>query len=235
MCEGLKSIRIGQSAAKTLSMRNVQRLSRKGVGPSGPKRAAPATGEDIVCSLRKRKACMMVTSLHWKASMDDTKRVERDVQRFHSGYVVNDTTGCWEWQRNIQANGYGHMKHSGKARLAHRVSYEMHSGEIPDGAYVLHRCDNRICVNPQHLFLGTAMDNRRDMQAKRRRVHGERVNTAKLTEAQIFEIYALSDSGMGSPRIAKKYGISTAMAWNIKVGKSWVHLFSTRYGSNASV
>jgi hypothetical protein len=162
--------------------------------------------------------------------MDDAKRRARDVQRFHAGYVVNEQTECWEWQRNIQSNGYGHMKHSGKARSVHRVSYEMHKGEIPDGAYVLHRCDNKCCVNPRHLFLGTALDNRLDMQSKRRHAHGERVNTAKLTEAQVLEIYALSDNGMGSPRIAKRVGISVSMAWNIKTGKSWSHLFTARYG-----
>lgn len=167
--------------------------------------------------------------------MDDAKRVAKDVQRFHAGYVVNELTGCWEWQRNIQANGYGHMKHSGKARGVHRVSYEMHKGEIPLGAYVLHRCDIRCCVNPLHLFVGTALDNRIDMQSKMRHAHGERINTAKLTELQVIEIYALSDSGMGSPTIAKKYGISTTMAWNIKTGKSWTHLFYARYGTNDTV
>lgn len=164
--------------------------------------------------------------------MDEAKRVARDVQRFHAGYVVNESTGCWEWQSNIQANGYGHMKHSGTARGVHRVSYEMHKGEIPKGAYVLHRCDNRCCVNPLHLFVGTALDNRIDMQGKKRHVHGERVNTAKLTELQVIEIYALSDGGMGSPSIGKKYGISTTMAWNIKTGRSWSHLFNARYGTN---
>lgn len=172
----------------------------------------------------------MVTSKHWKDVMDDTKRAARDVERFNNGYIVNEQTGCWEWQKNIQINGYGHMKHSGKARSAHRVSYEMHNGEIPKGFYVLHKCDNRCCVNPQHLFVGTASDNRKDMQSKGRHAHGERVNTAKMTEAQIIEIYALSDGGLGSPRIAKKYGISTTMAWNIKTGKSWSHLFNARYG-----
>jgi len=167
--------------------------------------------------------------------MDEAKRKANDVQRFHSGYRVDAASDCWEWQTNIQSNGYGHAKFGGKARLVHRVSYEMHKGIIPDGVYVLHSCDNRKCVNPLHLFLGTAMDNRLDMQAKRRHAHGERVRTAKLTASQVLEIYALSDAGKGSPLIAKRYGISISMAWNIKTGKSWRHLFEARYGSSKAV
>ena len=167
--------------------------------------------------------------------MNDAKKKVRDVKRFHSGYVVNEITDCWEWQHNIQKNGYGHFKHNGKSRLVHREAYKMHKGEIPDGVYVLHQCDNRCCVNPRHLFLGTALDNRLDMQSKGRHAYGERVNTAKLTEAQVFEIYALSENGVGSPRIAKRFGISQSMAWNIKTGRSWSHLFRARYGNNNSV
>ena len=55
------------------------------------------------------------------------------VVRFHAGYVVNEVTGCWEWQKNIQANGYGHIKEGGKAKLVHRVSFALHKGPIPEG------------------------------------------------------------------------------------------------------
>jgi hypothetical protein len=167
--------------------------------------------------------------------MEDTKRSANDVKRFHAGYVVNEVTGCWEWQKNIQQNGYGHMKHSGKAKGVHRISYEMHKGKIPEGAYVLHVCDVRCCVNPKHLFLGTAMDNALDKKGKNRHAHGTMVNTSKLTELQVLEMYALFDSGVGSPTVGRKYGIATSMAWNIKTGKSWAHLYIARYGSNASV
>ena len=157
------------------------------------------------------------------------------VVRFHAGYVVNEVTGCWEWQKNIQANGYGHIKEGGKAKLVHRVSFALHKGPIPEGAYVLHQCDNRCCVSPLHLFVGTALDNRIDMQSKMRHAHGERVNTAKLTEKEVLEIYAMSDSGVGSRRIGAKYGVSTTMAWNIKTGRAWSHLFKARYGIHNSV
>lgn len=167
--------------------------------------------------------------------MNDAKRSANDVMRFHAGYKVNEQTGCWEWQKNIQQNGYGHIKMSGKAQGAHRVSYELHKGSITNGAYVLHTCDVRCCVNPTHLFLGSAMDNSIDKKGKKRHAHGERVNTSKLTELQVLEMYPLFESGIGSPTVAKKYGIATSMAWNIKTGKSWAHLYFARYGRNEPV
>lgn len=164
--------------------------------------------------------------------MDEAKRCARDTRRFNAGYIVNEQTGCWEWQKNIQMNGYGHMKHSGKTRSAHRISYEMHHGEIPIGAYVLHRCDNRRCVKPDHLYLGTAKDNALDMKAKRRHSHGEQSTSSKVTEAQVLEMYELFDGGMGSIRVSRKFDICTTQAWHIKTGKSWAHLYSARYGTN---
>lgn len=99
----------------------------------------------------------------------------------------------------------------------------------------MHRCDNRKCVNPEHLSVGTAQDNRNDMNAKMRHAHGERVNTAKLTEADVKRMYDLLDLGKGTPTVARMFGVSIANAWNIKTGKSWQHLYKARYGSNDAV
>lgn len=88
---------------------------------------------------------------------------------------VHKNEGCWNWSGATMPNGYGLIRSAGgrggNTTLAHRVSYEIHSGsKIPNGLYVLHRCDNRRCVNPEHLFLGTQKDNIRDMIAKGRGV-----------------------------------------------------------------
>jgi hypothetical protein len=172
----------------------------------------------------------MATSVTWEFAMDVTKRDARDVRRFHSGYEVNGKTGCWEWRSNIQVNGYGHMKHSGKTRSVHRISYEMHKGLIPVGAYVLHRCDNRRCVNPSHLFLGSALDNILDMRQKLRHTFGEKSPNVKLDEKKVLQMYALFDRGIGTPTVSRRFGISKNLAWRIKKGLSWAHLYHARYG-----
>src|SRR4051812_8621743 len=76
--------------------------------------------------------------------------------------------GCWIWMGHINHLGYGKIKIDGLNLAVHRVSWEKHHGPIPDGLKVLHVCDIRCCFNPDHLFLGTQLDNVRDMYAKRR-------------------------------------------------------------------
>jgi hypothetical protein len=78
-------------------------------------------------------------------------------------------SGCWEWQRALR-NTYGVMKYEGKNESAHRLSYRAFRGEIPDGLLVCHKCDNRKCINPKHLFIGTYSDNTRDCLEKGRLV-----------------------------------------------------------------
>ncbi len=139
-------------------------------------------------------------------------------------------SGCWEWTGTkikigkSGRGGYGTIG-LGAASLGkgyvHRVSYELHIGKIPAGMFVLHRCDNRLCVNPDHLFLGTAKDNALDAVAKRRMAYGDRSGSAKLTQPNVDDIRNRIASGESQSSIAARFGVSQSQISNINRGRSW--------------
>lgn len=102
------------------------------------------------------------------------RAVEDDVPRFWSHVKKLDGDGCWEWTSTLFNDGYASFKMQGKQRRSCRVAWELANGPIPDGLFTCHRCDNKLCVRPDHLFLGTALDNTRDMIAKGRNSRGEK-------------------------------------------------------------
>lgn len=117
---------------------------------------------------------------------------------------------------------------SGSNRLAHRVSWTLYRGEIPDGLCVLHKCDTPPCVNPEHLFIGTLQDNNADMAAKGRwsingprGLKGESHPQAKLTVQSVREIRASTET---STILARRYGVSLTTLCNAREGKTWRHL-----------
>lgn len=146
-------------------------------------------------------------------------------KRFWNHVRIAD--GCWEWFGGKDRGGYGilHSPNPERRRLlAHRVSWELHRGAIPAGMFVLHTCDNRSCVNPAHLFLGTHASNMRDMTAKGRQASGVRHSQAKLTDEAVLEIRAKRANGTTQPALAALYGVSQTTISRICQRVLWRHL-----------
>lgn len=147
----------------------------------------------------------------------------KDIHRFWSKVnISDDPDACWEWQAGISEKGYGKFHMGNTMCRAHRISYILNYGSIPDDLNVLHQCDNRKCVNPNHLFLGTQSDNIRDMQQKNRTVSGEKSPTAKLTSEQVIEIRKrYANGGISQKALAKEYGMGQATISLIISRKRW--------------
>jgi len=128
---------------------------------------------------------------------------------------------CIMWKKAISNTGYGVSWKNGKTVNAHRKVYEECNGEIPKGKVVMHLCDNKSCVNPKHLILGTYKENSEDMVQKNRQAKGELIGTSKLTPELVTMIRSMSGP---SRKIAAFFGISKTQVQDIKRKKSWKHL-----------
>lgn len=137
---------------------------------------------------------------------------------------------CHLWGGSLTPNGYGQFEFKGKNCGAHRASYEIYKGEIPPGMSVLHDCqnngevrDNKSCVNPDHLFLGTQMDNMIDRDLKGHCPRGERSGHAKLNSSQVLEIRGL-DKKIPRLELAEIYGVSLSSISHIINRRNWAHI-----------
>lgn len=130
-------------------------------------------------------------------------------KRFMDKVELVPFSTCWYWTGAVSSTGYGYLRHDGIMQSAHRLSYRKHVGQIPTGMFVCHSCDERLCVNPNHLWLGTNADNTRDkMKKKRHRVATGAANgSTKLTDEQIREIRAKVAGGQKQKDVAAEYGI----------------------------
>lgn len=146
------------------------------------------------------------------------------LDRFWS--AVKKTEHCWEWTGYTGSTGYGSIKRDGRLLSAHRVSWEIHYGPIPAGLWALHRSDNRCCVRPDHLFLGTPADNHADMDAKGRRgvVFGEGCYNAKLSNLKVLAARQLLSAGISQSVIAAKLDVCQNTISKINLGLSWKHV-----------
>lgn len=134
---------------------------------------------------------------------------------------------CWQWIGKDNGDGYGTIMDHRIRYSTSRYSWILAFGHIPKGLHVLHRCDNRRCVNPQHLYLGDNRMNTADKVEKGREAKGEMFKSAKLTEATVREIrkrYEYGSRENGTVALAKEYGVSSSLVGAIVHGKNWKHV-----------
>lgn len=155
----------------------------------------------------------------------------RAFERFNEKYIPEPNSGCWIWTAScISQHRYGFFRYKNTTK-AHRASWMLHHGDIPKGMLVCHKCDVRECVNPDHLFLGTHLDNNRDRDRKGRHVwklipneakdRGEACHRAKITESDVRAIRA---SSLGLTEMGRLYGLAPRTIWQIRTRKTWGHV-----------
>ena len=147
--------------------------------------------------------------------------------RFWAKVSPEPNSGCWLWAGAIGSGGYGHLGINRTIKLAHRISWEIHRGKIPRGLCALHKCDNRFCVNPDHIFLGTRGDNAKDMAAKGRAkaVRGSKNVRSKLTEQKVLDMRRIRrDHGTSYAEIARVFGVSPTLTYYVVSGRHWRHV-----------
>lgn len=184
-------------------------------------------GRDVVA----RVMCHM----HYKkvlrggiATIDNRSANKKDaLTRFLTKFRIAPDTGCWEWIGS-KFGGYGMVWiEEGRNIGAHRFSWEAFKGPIPEGMFVCHHCDNRKCVNPNHLFLGTHADNMADMDKKNRRgtLRGNACPWKKLSSNAVATIKDLLLKKAASRKVlAEQYGVSESTIYDIVNNKTWRHV-----------
>ena len=192
------------------------------------KRHVVLEGHGLYCS----------TACYRKGSQRSFTR-EQSALHFWEKVQRDNPDECWPWTGGLTVNGYGKAQagwlSGGPTVGAHRVAYALTYGDIPAGLFVCHRCDNRRCCNPAHLFLGTPADNSADMARKGRAVsgpklhpelaiRGEHIGTAVLSEAQVREIRARNARGESQRKLAREFGVAKSTVGRVVRREYWKHV-----------
>lgn len=178
-------------------------------------------GRNTIC-----KAC---TRAKRRAQLTARGGVPKDIplaERFHARVAVGTPGECWPWTGRRNAKGYGGFDDVKGSLVAHRVAYALANGAIPDGASVLHKCDNPPCCNPAHLYVGDAAQNAADKVARNRqqRLRGTDNGRHVLTVASVLDIRQRCAGGESRIAVAERYGITPAMVGRVVRRQNWAHV-----------
>ena len=194
-----------------------------------------------LCYLHYQRLMNRGTTDPPRSKFDDGRSMQEHLaERMMSG-LKKLPNGCWVSSRSyLHLNGYAFVvidRRPGKGLFrerVHRLSYKHFVGPIPNGMMVCHKCDNRRCFNPDHLFLGTQHENLLDMARKGKRA-GEKSAQAKLTEKQVVAILKAVDAGSTQLELAKKYDVSQTAISLISLGKRWIRTYEQHVASRPRV
>ncbi len=155
--------------------------------------------------------------------LEESSKVYTLEERFWEKVDKKGEDECWNWNASRMAGGYGKFKYNGETVGAHRISWILHHNNIPEDIQVLHRCDNRKCVNPKHLFLGTHQDNMKDMENKNRcyMSRGEKNPNSKLTWDEVNKIRNEYNNGKKCFNLAKEYNMTVQQIRHIVKNRQW--------------
>ena len=179
------------------------------------------SGSIIILRLCRRMCSLNFVIAITKIRKMKMTKIKTTKQRFY------EKTGLdWQWIGYKNNRGYGTLYVDGKHKYAHRISYQIHIGKIPNGMCVLHSCDNPACVNPEHLHLGTQKINayEREIRNRGNHVRGEKNGRSKFTIKQILEIRKKSQKGISNAELAKEYSVVNSTIHFIKTKKHWKHV-----------
>lgn len=149
-----------------------------------------------------------------------TKLIGQTIEEGYNKFVIRKSQGCWDWKGCCPKNpGYGQFRSMGKIVKAHRASWIIHKGEIPEGLFVCHHCDNKRCSNPDHLFLGTCKDNNLDIIKKNRTNYfgksRDKNHRTKIFVRDFEKIISLYLSGISQHKISKEFQVSQTTISNV--------------------
>jgi len=148
-------------------------------------------------------------------------------ERYQNKIEFGAPSGCWLWSGYSSRSGYGYISLKGNMRRAHREAFEDKNGPIPDGLVVRHKCDTPLCVNPDHLLIGTHADNVRDRESRGRGPRGEGHPWTKITEADVLsirEIYIPNHPVFSGAALARRFDVSFQLISAIINRKVWRHV-----------